>query len=315
MSDQILKSETRAVSDAGRADEPVADAPVRAARLRNLIRTPGMISVVIGGTITLLFVLAAVFAAWLAPDNPDTLDLTARLKPPAWSAGGSAHHLLGTDALGRDVLSRLLYGSRISLLVGVAAVVCAGILGVAIGVVSAYRGGWLDYAVQRIVELFQAFPFILLAITVMAFLGQSVRNIILVLVLTRWVQFCRVARAEVLSLKSRDYIVAASTMGSSGRRTMLRHIVPNVAAPVIVVATFSLAFAILGEAGLSYLGVGVPPNIPTWGTMLSGGQQYMFTDQWLTVMPGLLLFILVLAVNILGDGLRDMNDPKMRGSR
>ncbi|MGH3382139.1 MAG: ABC transporter permease [Actinoallomurus sp.] len=284
-------------------------------RFRAVHRIPGFYSAALGGAVTLLFVLAAVFAPLLAPGSPSATDLTHRLLPPAWVSGGSMQHLLGTDPLGRDVLSRLLYGSRISLLVGLAAVVGAGLFGVAVGVVSGYRGGWVDYGVQRVVEVFQSYPFILLGITVMAFLGQSVRNIIIVLILTRWVQFCRVARAEVLKVKSGEFIVAAATMGSSNRRTVLRHVLPNVAAPVIVVATFSLAFAILGEASLSFLGVGVPPNIPTWGTMLSGGQQYMFSDAWLTVLPGFLLFVLVLAVNIMGDGLRDMNDPKMRGIR
>lgn len=295
--------------------QPTASSAGLSGRLRAVHRIPGFYSAALGGTVTLLFVLAAVFAPLLAPGSPSATDLTHRLLPPAWASGGSMEHLLGTDPLGRDVLSRLLYGARISLLVGLAAVVGAGLLGVAVGVASGYRGGWVDYGVQRVVEVFQSYPFILLGITVMAFLGQSVRNIIIVLVLTRWIQFCRVARAEVLKVKSGEFIVAAATMGSSSRRTVLKHVLPNVAAPVIVVATFSLAFAILGEASLSFLGVGVPPNIPTWGTMLSGGQQYMFSDAWLTILPGFLLFVLVLAVNIMGDGLRDMNDPKMRGIR
>ena len=290
--------------------------PARAAaRLRQARRLPGFWSAVIGGVITVLFVLLAIFAPLIAPDSPTATNFVTRLLPPAFIHGGSAVHLLGTDTLGRDVLSRLIYGTQISMLVGVVAVVGAGIVGVTIGVVAGYLGGWIDHLVERVVELFQSFPFMLLAIAVMAFLGGGVRNIIIVLVLTRWVQFCRVVRAEVMSLKRREFVVAAATMGSRGRRTVLRHILPNVAAPIIVVASFSLAFAILGEASLSYLGVGVPPNIPSWGNMLSSGQSYMFTDGWLTALPGLMLFILVLAVNIMGDGLRDMNDPKMRSVR
>jgi len=294
---------------------PSAGAGNAVGRWRRLRATPGCWSVAIGGFVTLLFALVAIFAPLLAPDSPTAVDFTHRLLPPAWLHGGSAAHLLGTDSLGRDVLSRLLYGARISMLVGTAAVIGAGILGVGIGVISSYRGGWLDYLVQRIVELFQSFPFILLAIAVLAFLGSGVRNIVLILILTRWVQFCRVVRAEVMAVKTREYVVAATTMGSKSSRTIWQHVLPNITAPIIVVASFSLAFAILGEAALSYLGVGVPPNIPTWGTMLSTGQSYMFTDPWLTAVPGLMLFILVLAVNIMGDGLRDMNDPKMRSIR
>lgn len=284
-------------------------------RLPLLRRLPGSYSIAIGGTATAVFVLIGVFAPLLAPHSPYDQQLADRLKPPAWLAGGSAAHLLGTDQLGRDVLSRLLYGGRVSLLVGLGAVIGAGVLGVLLGVTSAYWGGKVDYAIQRVTELFQAFPFLLLGITVMAFLGSGVRNLIIVLVLTRWVQFCRVVRAEVLSLKSREYILAATGMGSNSRRIVRKHILPNVAAPIIVVATFSLATAILGEASLSFLGVGVPPDVPTWGAMLSGGQRYMYTDAWLTLWPGLFLFLFVIAVNLLGDGLRDLNDPKLRGRR
>ncbi len=277
-------------------------------------RLAGFWSAAIGGTVTLLFILVAIFAPLIVPQSPTTTDFAARLLPPSFF-GGSSAHLLGTDSLGRDELSRLLYGTQISMLVGVGAVVGAGIVGVAVGTVAGYVGGWFDHLVERIVELFQSFPFMLLAIAVMAFIGGGVRNIIIVLILTRWVQFCRVVRAEVMTVKRREYVVAAGTMGSRTRRTIFRHIIPNVTAPVIVVATFSLAFAILGEASLSYLGVGVPPNIASWGNMLSSGRQYMYTDEWLTALPGLMLFILVLAVNIMGDGVRDMNDPKLRSIR
>jgi peptide/nickel transport system permease protein len=283
--------------------------------LGRLFRLPGSWSIAIGGGLTLIFVLVAVFAPFIAPHSPTVQNLTGRLLPPAWLPSGVASHPLGTDSLGRDVLSRLFYGAQVSLLVGVAAVVGAGLLGVFLGVLSAYRGGAVDYVIQRISEFFQAFPFLLLGITVMAFLGQGVGNLIIVLILTRWVQFARVVRAEVLSLRSREYVQAASSMGSSGLRTVLRHILPNVMAPIIVIATFSLATAIIGEASLSFLGVGVPPDVPTWGSMLSSGQSYMYADVWLTIWPGITLFILVIAVNILGDGLRDLNDPKLRGRR
>ncbi len=283
--------------------------------ISRLLRLPGSWSIAIGGGITLIFVLIAIFAPLIAPHSPTTQELTGRLLPPAWLPHGSQAHPLGTDSLGRDVLSRVLFGSQVSLLVGVAAVVGAGALGVFVGILSAYRGGALDYIVQRICEFFQAFPFLLLGITVMAFLGQGVGNLIIVLILTRWVQFCRVVRAEVLSLRSREYVQAAGAMGSGSLRTVLRHVLPNVLAPVIVIATFSLATAIIGEASLSFLGVGVPPDVPTWGSMLSSGQSYMYSDSWLTLWPGIALFVLVIAVNILGDGLRDLNDPKLRGRK
>ena len=287
----------------------------RRASLGAAFGLPGSWSIAIGGGITLIFVILAVAAPLIAPHSPTDQDLIGRLLPPAWLPHGSASHPLGTDSLGRDVLSRIFYGAQVSLLVGVSAVVGAGIFGVFVGILSAYLGGKVDYVVQRVCEFFQAFPFLLLGITVMAFLGQGVGNLIIVLILTRWVQFCRVVRAEVLSLRSRDYVQASSSMGSSSLRTVIRHILPNVLAPVIVIATFSLATAIIGEASLSFLGVGVPPEVPTWGTMLSQGQNYIYSDPWLSIWPGLALFILVIAVNIMGDGLRDLNDPKLRGRK
>ena len=286
---------------------------LRPGRLRQILRLPGAPSIVLGAVVVAVFVLMAVFAPLLAPHSPIEQDLQGLRLPPSWVDGGHPDHLLGTDQLGRDVLSRLIYGSRISLLVGLAAVIGGGVTGVLVGVVSAFRGGRLDYVVQRVCELFQAFPFLLLGITVMAFLGQGVGNLIIVLILTRWVQFCRVVRAEVLSLRTREFMLAAQSMGSRITRTTFRHVLPNVMAPIIVVATFSLASAIIGEASLSFLGVGVPPTVPTWGSMLSGAQGYMFSQPWLSVWPGLMLFLLVIAVNVLGDGLRDLNDPKLRG--
>ncbi|HEY0247650.1 MAG TPA: ABC transporter permease [Gryllotalpicola sp.] len=283
--------------------------------LSAMLKLPGSWGIMVGGIITLIFIIVAVLAPVLAPHDPYKQTLQHRLLPPAWVRGGDPSYLLGTDALGRDILSRLIYGSQISLLVGVSAVVGAGVLGVVLGILSAYRGGWFDSIVQRITEFFQAFPFLLLGITVMAFLGQSVGNIIVVLILTRWVQFARVVRAQVLTLRHREYVEAAGTMGAGSLRTMVRHVLPNVLAPIIVIATFSLATAILGEASLSFLGVGVPPEVPTWGSMLSASQQYIYTDSWLSLWPGLVLFLLVIAVNLFGDGLRDLNDPKLRGRR
>lgn len=280
--------------------------------IRRLPRRPGFWSVALGGVVVLVFILAGLLAPVLAPHDPQDQHLAQQMLPPVWS-GGSAEYPLGTDSLGRDILSRILYGARISLLVGGATALGAGVLGITLGLLGGYRGGTVDYVIQRVLEVFQAFPFLLLAIVVMAVLGPGVWNLILVLVLSRWVQFCRVVRAEALSLRTREFVVSARAMGSGGLRTAIRHVLPSVLAPAIVVATFSLATAIIGEASLSFLGVGVPPQVPTWGTMLAEGRDYMFANPWLTVGPGIALFITVVAVNVLGDGLRDMSDPKLRG--
>lgn len=280
--------------------------------IRRLPRRPGFWSVALGGVVVFVFVLAGLLAPLLAPHSPQEQHLTQQMLPPMW-ADGTSEYPLGTDALGRDILSRMLYGARVSLLVGASTALGAGALGVTLGLLGGYRGGRVDYFIQRVLEVFQAFPFLLLAIVVMAVLGPGVGNLILVLILSRWIQFCRVVRAEVLSVRTREFVVSAHAMGSSGLRTVLRHVLPSVLAPAIVVATFSLATSIIGEASLSFLGVGVPPQVPTWGTMLAEGRDYMFANPWLTVGPGAALFVTVIAVNILGDGLRDMSDPKMRG--
>lgn len=295
-----------------RHDAPRARRRGVGSAVRRLAARPGFWSVALGGVIVLVFVLAGLLAPLLAPHDPQTQQLSHQMLPPVWS-GGNADYPLGTDALGRDILSRILYGARISLLVGAATAIGAGVLGIALGLLGGYRGGAVDYVIQRVLEVFQSFPFLLLAIVVMAVLGPGVWNLILVLVLSRWVQFCRVVRAEALSLRTREFVVSARAMGSSGLRTAIRHVLPSVLAPAIVVATFSLATAIIGEASLSFLGVGVPPQVPTWGTMLAEGRDYMFSNPWLTIGPGVALFITVVAVNVLGDGLRDMSDPKLRG--
>ena len=269
----------------------------------------------VGGAILALLFVCGVAAPLLAPRDPQAQTLEDRLRPPRWLENGSPAYLLGTDNLGRDMLSRIIYGSRISLLVGAATVVFAGVLGCVLGAVAGYFGKTADEIVSKVSEIFLAFPFLLIAIAIMAFLGQGVGNLILALMLSRWVQFCRVVRGEVLSIRERDFITAAKALGGKDWYVLFRHVVPNTLASVTVVATFGMAIVIITEASLSFLGLGVPVHIPTWGSMLSEGRSYINRAPWLTIFPGLAIFITVFGINLLGDGLRDIFDPKLKRQR
>ncbi|MCG7344003.1 ABC transporter permease [Sporosarcina sp. ACRSL] len=286
---------------------------IRWTDLYALTKHPGFWSIFTGGLVVLILILSAVFAPIIATHPPDQQVLSDRLLPVSWAEGGSAAHILGTDTLGRDIFSRILYGARISLTVGLAAAIGAGIIGTTFGLISGFYGGKIDYIVQKIVEVFQSFPFLLLAISIMAISGQSLGILILVLILQRWVEYCRVVRGETLSLKSREYVQAAKTMGAKNYFAIIRHILPNSVAPVIIIATYSLASSIITESSLSFLGMGVPPHIPTWGSMLSEGRDYMYAAPWLSIIPGICIFVTVIAVNLLGDGVRDWFDPSIRG--
>jgi len=269
----------------------------------------------LGGAIVLLLVVCGLAAPFLAPYDPQEQVLEQRLRPPGWGSEAAGAHWLGTDNLGRDILSRIIYGSRISLLIGAATVILAGFLGCLLGAMAGYFGSFTDEVISKITEIFLAFPFLLLAIALMAFLGQGLVNIIVALMLTRWVQYCRVVRGEVLSLKERDFVVAVRALGGRDFYILLRHVVPNTLASVTVIATFAMAIVIIAEASLSFLGLGVPVSIPTWGSMLSEGRSYMYRAPWLTIFPGMAIFITVFGINLLGDGLRDILDPKLRGQR
>lgn len=259
----------------------------------------------------MLFV-CGVAAPLLAPRDPQAQTLEDRLRPPRWSENGSPAYFLGTDNLGRDILSRIIYGSRISLLVGAATVVFAGMVGCTLGGFAGYFGKTTDEIVSKVTEIFLAFPFLLIAIAIMAFLGQGVFNLILALMLSRWVQYCRVVRGEVLSIKERDFVTAAHALGGKNFYILFRHVLPNTLASVTVIATFAMAVVIISEASLSFLGLGVPPHIPTWGSMLSEGRSYINRAPWLTIFPGVAIFVTVFGINLLGDGLRDIFDPKLR---
>ena len=269
----------------------------------------------VGGAILSLLLVCGLAAPFLTPYDPQEQRLEHRLRPPSLGGQGFGPHWLGTDNLGRDILSRIIYGSRISLLVGATTVVLAGFMGCFLGALAGYFGDLTDEVISKISEIFLAFPFLLLAIALMAFLGQGLVNLILALMMSRWVQYCRVVRGEVLSLKERDFVVAARALGGRDFYILFRHVVPNTLASVTVIATFAMAIVIIAEASLSFLGLGVPPSIPTWGSMLSEGRSYMYRAPWLTIFPGIAIFVTVFGINLLGDGLRDILDPKLRGQR
>lgn len=258
-----------------------------------------------------IVVLAALFGPLIAPHDPTSQDLLQRLRPPAGLERGTAEHLLGTDQLGRDVFSRLILGSRISVLVGVLAATLSGLIGSIIGIVSGFSGGWIDRVLMRLTDIQLAFPSLLLALAVVGFLGSSVVNVIIVLGITSWVAYARVLRAEVLSLRERDFVVAARAIGVPALTIMRRHLLPNVIGPLATIATLQVGSAILAESALSFLGLGVPPSTVTWGAMLSDGQLYLGTAWWLGVLPGLALLLTVLSINVAGDALRDLADPKV----
>jgi peptide/nickel transport system permease protein len=262
-----------------------------------------------GGAIVLAFIIVGIFGPALAPADPNKQELTAMLKAP--EGIGSAHPL-GTDNLGRDIFSRVIHGSRVSLLVAFAVVFVSGFIGVSLGAISGYFGGRIDFMIQKLVEVVWAFPPLLLGITIMAFLGQGLFNLILALVVQRWIPYCRVVRGQSLSLRSRDFVTAAQCLGATNRQIITRHIIPNLIQTSLVIGTFAMASSIIAEASLSFLGVGVPPEIPTWGTMLADARIYISTAWWLPLFPGLCIFVTVLGINLLGDALRDLLDPRLK---
>lgn len=264
-----------------------------------------------------LGVLAAVAVAapWLAPHNPERGSLRARLSPPTHQAGDGRTYLLGTDHLGRDVLSRILYGTRVSLVVGFAAVAVGGLVGGVLGLLAGFRGGWLDEVVMTVADAQLAFPFILLAIGIIAVLGPSFPNLIVVVGLSGWVTYARVIRSQVLALRRREFVDAIVALGGSLPRVVLRHILPNVASTLMVIATLELARAIVLEATLSFLGLGIQPPTPSWGGMIHEGREYLDTAWWISVFPGLILMLTSLVVSRTGDWLRDLLDPTLRGER
>jgi peptide/nickel transport system permease protein len=261
----------------------------------------------------LLAAFAAVFGAWLAPFDPNRQNLVLRLAAPMAAGPDGGVFWLGSDALGRDVFSRLLYGARVSLTVGFAAITVGGTIGIVAGLLAGYFGGWVDDVIMRLGDIQLAFPFILLAIMFLVVLGSGVWNLILVLGVGQWVTYARIVRADTLSLREKEFVEAARALGDSTPSIIFRTILPNILAPLTVIASFNVASVILSEAALSFLGLGVPPEVPTWGSMLAESRDTLVANKWwLAVFPGVAIMLTVLSFNILGDWLRDFLDPRLR---
>jgi ABC-type dipeptide/oligopeptide/nickel transport system permease subunit len=265
----------------------------------------------LGAGITVLVLLVSAFAPWVAPMDPLALDPGRRLLPPVWMTNGTWAYPLGTDHVGRDILSRLIYGSRISMLVGLSAVTISASIGVLLGLISGFYGGRIERVILWLADVQIAFPFYLLVISIVAVLGTDFGTIIIVFGVAGWVIYARLVRGTVLSLRHREFVEAAEALGASTVRVVARHVLPNVLTPVIILATLRVASVIVWESGLSFLGLSVPPPTPTWGRMLSDGRAYLANAWWTATFPGLAIMITVLGVNMLGDGLRDALDPRL----
>jgi peptide/nickel transport system permease protein len=278
--------------------------------LARLVRRSPLASV--GALIVGLVIVAALAAPLLVTTDPIDQDLTVVLRPPFWMEDGSVRHPLGTDHLGRDVYSRLVYGAKISLTISVLAALLGAAAGVAAGLVAGYLGGRVDTVIMRIVDLNLAFPLILLALAVVALLGASLRNLIIVMAITTWMIYARVVRGLTLALREQELVQAIRALGAHDTRIIARHILPNVLPAVMVIWTLEVARVILMESALSFLGLGVPPPTPTWGRMLAEGRDYLTVAGWISIFPGIAIMVTVLGINFLGDGLRDLLDPRLR---
>jgi peptide/nickel transport system permease protein len=270
------------------------------------------LATLLGAVIIGAAVLVAIFAPYLTPHDPFAQDLSQRLIPPVWMEGSQPTHPLGTDQIGRDYLSRLIYGTRISMLIGVLTVITSGLIGITVGIIGGFYGGRTDDIVMFLITCRLSIPLILVALTVVALVGSSLAVVILTLGLLLWDRFAVVARTTAMQVRNLDYIAAAQAAGASRLHILLREVLPNIANHLVVVATLEMALAILLEAALSFLGLGVPPPLPSWGLMIAEAKEYMFFSPWVIMTPGVALFVLVLGINLLGDGLRDLLGADMR---
>jgi peptide/nickel transport system permease protein len=270
------------------------------------------LATLLGAVIIGAAVLVAIFAPYLTPHDPFAQDLSQRLIPPVWMEGSQPTHLLGTDQIGRDYLSRLIYGTRISMLIGVLTVITSGVIGITLGIIGGFYGGRTDDVVMFLITCRLSIPLILVALTVVALVGSSLAVVILTLGLLLWDRFAVVARTTAMQVRNLDYIAAAQAAGASRLHILLREVLPNIANHLVVVATLEMALAILLEAALSFLGLGVPPPLPSWGLMIAEAKEYMFFSPWVIMTPGVALFVLVLGINLLGDGLRDLLGADLR---
>ena len=278
-------------------------------RIRRFMNA-GRIRIFLWALPVLLFITAAFVGPMLVEYNPVTVNISARLEPPGTALADGTRAWLGTDQVGQDVFAQVLQGARVSLLVGASTILLAGLIGLLTGVIAGFHGGWIDVVLMRLADIQLAFPSILLAILIAAVLGPSVLNVILALALTRWVTFSRVARAATLAARERDYVLAARAMGANSWRLLIHHIIPSTIAPLIVIATVEVGLVIIAEASLSYLGLGSPPDQPSWGRSVANGRDYLNNAWWISTMPGLALSLVVLAIGIFGDRLRDYLDPR-----
>ena len=278
-------------------------------RLPWLLRSPGAL---FGVPVVLLVVVTALFAPYISPHNPFEQDLSLRLQPPFWEEGGELSRPLGTDQFGRDLFSRIILGGRASIIVGVSAVLLSAVLGIPIGLIAGYSRGRVDEVIMAIADVQYSFPFLFLALVLSYLLGPSLQNTVLALGFAGWVTYARVTRGEVLSIRERDYILAARAIGCSTTRIIVRHVLPQVVTPLIVVGTLQTAWMIVVEASLSYLGMGVQPPTPSWGNILAEGRLHMLNSWWYTTFPGIAITVTVLGLNMLGDWLRDVLDPRSR---
>jgi peptide/nickel transport system permease protein len=263
--------------------------------------------VIFGTVIILLLILTAIFAPWLAPYNPYKVNLSESMQQPSW------HHLLGTDEMGRDVLSRIIYGSRIAVIVGLVVVTVAGAIGMFLGLLAGYFGGWIETIIMRFMDALMSLPPLVLMLAIAVMLGGGLTKVFAALAVGFMPTYCRLMCGQVLSTKENDYIMAANVIGANHLRIMFRHLVPNVFPALFVNITMDLGFAILAEASLSFLGIGINPPTATWGAMINGGQHYLLTNPLLSIVPGMAIVLVVLAFNLVGDGLRDALDPRLRG--
>jgi peptide/nickel transport system permease protein len=293
------------------ADAPAATPRRRSPRLLRLWARS--VTAVVGTALVLGFVVMAAFAPWVAPHPPNETDLRARQLPPAWVEGGTLQHPLGTDQLGRDLLSRLIYGSRVALLVGLGGVLLTAAVGVTLGLLAGYLGGRVDAVISRLIDTLLAIPPVLLYLVALGVFGPSLTMLIIIIGLVNWTTFARVVRGEVLTVGQREFVEAARANGARAVRVMLRHVLPNVTAPILVVATLNVATIIILEASLSFLGFGVQAPTVTWGRMLADGRNYLATAWWLATFPGVAITLLGLGLLFVGDWLRDVLDPRLRG--
>jgi peptide/nickel transport system permease protein len=284
-------------------------APPRVARAMREVRRYPVVPVAL---LTFLLVIPAAFAPLVAPYDPLKGSLAKRLTPPVWEQGGTSEHLLGTDKLGRDILSRMIHGARVSLMVSLVAIFVGGITGTGLGLMSGYFGGRTDALIMRLVDISLSLPTILLALVLVAAVGPSFRTVITVLVILLWARYARLVRGETLSIKERDFIARARVAGASHTRIMTRYIFPNVVNSLIVLATLQVGYVIVLESSLSFLGAGLPRAEPAWGVMVADGRELIVTAWWVSMFPGIAIMLTVLSLNLLGDWLRDHLDPKLR---